>query len=429
MALLGELGCFAYYFNSIAWFAASGAVRFSQDSLMSAVLLILTCVLATLAYRLLIKAIEIHFSDQTSREILLPEASNQRKTALSLPFLLRRCLPDNCLGNTAYLLFLVAVLIALLRTCITPGFKYYKTLINHANLEDYFAPENWAVAVLIVAIVSLPAFFTYQSLQIVQVVCIFLNILSAFSKVTDQEYVETRKTSKTELVFPRFMTFLSMELIIPSVIAVSKVSFERHKALLTAAVGLVAGFYVLLAWMLQSGSQIDVEAPEWTRDAIALPCLFASFHICMGALMDVVIAWRYDLNIMVAQQLYPHRIQAVRLLLPLSFAAFCFFCMACKIPFEDIRGHWVLGSLLTASVVMFIIPYCHKATYDRFAGKDAGDDQKWGRYVLYAGGVGSLAATLYFSCDLDFFSIASSMGLDACVICVLLLWEVVGRYC
>ena len=427
MVLLGELGCFAYYFNSIAWFAASGALRFSHDPLLSFILLIVTSVLAVLVSKLLLKTIDIHFSEQSSREKLLPQDSEERESALSLPFLLRSCLPDNCLGGIVYLLFLVAVLIALLRTCTTSGLKYYGVLVDNPASGDDLALQTWAVAVLFVLAASFTAFFSYQSHQYFQIVCIFLNVLYAISKVTNEEYVKERERPSAGSVFPRFVSFLSIELLIPSVMAVSKVSSERHGVLIPWAVGLVAALYLIFALLLQSGSQIYVKMPDWVREAISLPCLLATIHIIIGALVDLVVAWRYGLNVKVAQQHYPKRVQAVRLLLPFAFFAFCFFFSYFEFPLSKSGGHWVLGALLTTSVMMFAIPYCHKATHDIFATKGVKDSERWWRYAVYAGGVGCVAIVLYYFLNNERFSMVASLEIDAYIIGVFVLWQLIGQ--
>jgi hypothetical protein len=294
-------------------------------------------------------------------------------------------------------------------------------------LEDDLALKTWAVAVLFVVAASLTAFFTYQSHQYFQIVCIFLNVLYAISKVTDQKYVELRETPSAGSVFPRFVSFLSIELLIPSVMAVSKVSSARHGVLITWAVGLVAGFYLILALLLQSDSQIYVELPNWVKETLSVPCVFASIHIIIGALVDLVIAWRYGLNVKVAQQHYPKRVQAVRLLLPVAFYAFCFFFPYCEFPLSTRLGHWLLGSLLTTSVMMFAIPYCHKATQDLFAAKDVEDGERWWRYAVYAGGVGCVAIVLYFFLNNERFSMVASLEIDAYIIGAFVLWQLIGQ--
>jgi len=424
MALLGEFGCFAYYFNSVAWLAASGPSRFHQNPVTNVALLLVTSVLAVLVSKLLLKTIDLHFSQQTlSQERLLSQTSEQRETAFSLPFLLRNCLPEHFLGSVLYLLFLIAVLCALLRTCMFLALKYYVLAVDDDEQMDDLELKTWAVVVLFALSASLTAFSSYQSLQSLQIACVLLNIVYAVSNVTNETYIERRKAPSSRPIFHSFLGFLSIELIIPSVMAVSRVPSERHGVLLTWAVGLVAILYLALGALVQSDSQIYVNAPEWARELIALLCVFSSMHIHLGALTDVVIAWRYGLNVKVAQQLYPWRVQAVRVLLPFALYTFCFFFASCDFLLAKQRVNLVLGSMLTVSLALLIIPYCHSATLRRFTASD--EEQKWWRRVLYVGGVaGAVASLNFFFFESDFFTI--TLNIDACIFGVLVLWQVAG---
>jgi hypothetical protein len=247
--------------------------------------------------------------------------------------------------------------------------------------------------------------------------------------MTNQDFIEKQKSLDTGPLFPRFVAFLSIELIIPSVMAVSKVSPERHGALITWAVGIVAAFYLILGGLKQYESLTYVEIPKWARKVIALPSLFASIHIGMGAIVDVVIAWRYGLNVKVAELHYPKRVKAVRVLLPFALYAFCFFfSFFYGSPLKEKPLFWVAGSLITFSMVLFIIPYCYKATEELFASRDVEDGQKWWVYVVFAGGVAYVAATLYFIINNQDFNILASLTIDACIMGVFVLWQLIGQF-
>jgi hypothetical protein len=385
-----------------------------------------TSVLAVIASKLLLRTIEIHFSEQVAQGNQQAEVPEQRETALSLPFLLHSCLDGNWVGGIFYLLSLVAVLIALLRTSVTFGFKSYTLLANHADLDGDLAIEV-VIAVFIVS-ASITAYLPYQSLQIVHIICILLNILYAVSKVTSAEYVKERQTPTAGSVFPHFVSFLAIELIIPSVVAVSKVSPRRHWVLITWAVVIVAACYSVFSYLLYSGAQIYMEIPLSVKAWITLPCLFANIHIPMGALVDVVIAWRYGLNVKVAEQHYPQQVQAVRMLLPFALYAFCFFFSFYGFPLAKSIEHWVLGSLVTVSLVLCAIAYCYKATQDLFEVRDEEVGQRWWVYAVSAGGVVYTATALYFFYNNERFNWYTSFGIDIYIIGVFVLWQLLGQF-
>jgi hypothetical protein len=106
----------------------------------------------------------------------------------------------------------------------------------------------------------------------------------------------------------------------------------------------------------------------------------------LRVLAEVVIAWRYGLDVRMAREQYPVRVKAVQVLLPLVAALPCF--LLAYFQASAVRDLIMMpqGYMLVVSTFFLIIPYCYNRTADEF-GEGVGKNRApaWWSYALYLG--------------------------------------------
>jgi len=224
--------------------------------------------------------------------------------------------------------------------------------------------------------------------------------------------------------------WLSNHLLIPSILAASKATSQRHMVLITLALSLV------LVIDLSSNVILGVFHGRIISEAIALiaikvrrllfvPVLFSISHMYMRTLADIVIAWSYGLNVTVARITYRRRIKAVQILLPLltclpifilAYFSFDLALDIIKLPF---------GYSITESTVYLIIPYCFNRTIQQIGVAEK--VPAWCTYALYAAWLISLTCTI--ALYLHYFSITAiwqGFSLNIAIFALMAVWRIVG---
>ena len=234
MDSLSDFGCFAYYFNSLIQGTGMWPRQFQHFPLISTILVLLGGGLSLLASKLLLRTIDLHFSEvvgEEGREQLLETPPEKRSSVLNLPALLQRCLPRTWWGDTLYVVLMACLVIALVRELLSFGFILYR-------LMRYGDVYGWGgLFVLFVGGIFMGSSLSLQTMEGVQIGCILLNATFALSynftiSVTAQTPPENIWEVVTHLYNP---CFLSNHILIPTVLAASKAPSQRHLVLITWA--------------------------------------------------------------------------------------------------------------------------------------------------------------------------------------------------
>jgi len=104
----------------------------------------------------------------------------------------------------------------------------------------------------------------------------------------------------------------------------------------------------------------------------------------MRTLADIVIAWRYGLNLVMARRTYPLRIKAVQILIPLFIYVPTFMCAYFEYDLAIEIGNSEFGYILAVSTMYFIIPICYYFTVQQMGERVVGRTPAWWTYSLYA---------------------------------------------
>ena len=430
MSSLGEAGCFAYYFNILASKAAMAPAFFEKAPYTSTVFLLLATGLSIVASKLLLKTIDLQFSEQAGdREALLTRPPGERESVLNLPFLLQISAPKTLEGDILYFLVLVIVQIALLRlTALWVMFLYDFT-------KDF---SGWGG--LIFLLLAGSSFISFPELQGLQVLCVGLNVVYAVSNSMINSNIQLNSEGKewdNELNFAEFgviTLFVVNQLNVPSVLAASAVSTARQSQLQTLAVVLVAALSLVLGLSIPRNEDMNKEGVfVYVRGLIFVPCAFSWLQIRMRTLVEVVTAWRYGLNVHVARERYPYRVKIVQICLPVIVALPCFI-----LPYLDVSTQNLMFDVialpqeltLAISIILLIIPCCYDWTVQGFSGNvDLKRVPEWWRYVAYVGGGCSLLASVYsFTQVDDSTTLWYSLYLDCGLVGGMVVWQVLGNY-
>jgi hypothetical protein len=424
MDSLSEFGSFAYYFNVIAVKTAKAPGLFAAAALESTVFLLVAAGLSVLANLLLLKTIDLQFSEPIlagGMESLLTQPPSSREGVLNLPFLLKNSAPKNLLGKLLYLLFLACFLIEVMRFSMFWGLELYSQLP-----VDTFKMWSGLTLLFLVGATCL----SFQDMEGAQILCVFLNVMLA---ICDCMLPQQAKSSQIYSEFPLFMLYLSNQLIVPTVVAASRSSTERQNYLQAGAIGLVAVLFLTLGLAMSGGSpdlsSDTIAIVEHIRGLIFIPCMFACVHIRLRVLAEVVIAWRYGLDVRMAREQYPVRVKAVQVLLPLVAALPCF--LLAYFQASAVRDLIMMpqGYMLVVSTFFLIIPYCYNRTADEF-GEGVGKNRApaWWSYALYLGGLISLVATFYSFSQVETAKSLLTLAVDVGLFGLMVLWQIIGHF-
>jgi len=423
MDSLSDFGSFAYYFNVIAVKTAKAPELFSAAMLESTVFLAVAAGMSVLANLLLLKTIDLQFSEPIyaeGRERLLTHPSDKRQGVLNLPFLLQHSAPKTSLGTVLYLLFLACFLIEVMRFSMYWGLELYSQL----GVSNF---QAWSGLMLLFLVGA--TCLSFQDMEKAQILCVFLNVLLA---VCDCLLPKTNNRM-LESQFPLFMLYLSNQLIVPTVVAASRASTEKQSRLQAWAIGTVAVLFLALGLAMHGDrpelSNSTTTLLQQVRGLIFMPCVFACVHIRLRVLAEVVIAWRYGLDVKLARAQYPVRVKAVQVLLPLVVALPCFHLAYFQV--TEVQDLIMLpeGYMLVVSTFFLIIPYCYNSTVHELGGSAEQERAPvWWSYVLYAGGLTSLFATLYSFTQLESNKGLLTLVVDLGLLGLMLLWQVLGNF-
>ena len=432
MDSLSDFGCFAYYFNSLVLYTGIETRYFMHYPLVNTALVFLGGGLSLLAAKLLLRTIDLHFSEvvgEEGRERLLETAPENRSCVLNLPALLQRCLPRTWWGDTLYVVLMACLVISLVRELLSFGFILYRLMRD----GDVY---GWGGLFVLFAVgIFMGSSLSLQTMEGVHIGCILLNATFALSynfavSVPLQAPPDNIWEVVTHLYNP---CFLSRHILFPTVLAASKAPSQQHIVLITWAV------ISVLAVQLPSYLLKGVYTPifnETTLDfafkiliLIRVPVVFCITHLQMRTLADIVIAWRYGLNLVMARRTYPLRIKAVQILLPLLIYLPTFTCAYFDLDPARAIAFSQFGFILAVSTMYFIIPFCYNFTVQQMGEEVVGRIPAWWTYSLYAACAFSLTHTILYY---YLYRTPTNILLEFCIcggIFVLMaLWQTIGYF-
>jgi len=412
MDSLSDFGCFAYYFNSLVLYTGIEPLLFMHYPLVNIVLVLLEGGLSLLAAKLLLRTIDLHFSEvvgEEGRERLLEAPPEKFSSILNWPALLQRCLPFTWWGDTLYVVLLVCIVIALVQYLLQNGFIFY------IMYGDMF---GWGgLFVLFGAGILMGSSLSLQTMEGVQMGCVLLNVVCQILHNITYQAPESISEIYAALYNPYR---LSNHLVIPSILAASRAPLKRHMALITWAV------FIVLAIGLPSNlfigfSESIVHAAWKVQKLTFLSVLFSSSHIYMRTLVNTVIAWRYGLNSIMARRTYPLRIKAVQILLPLLI----YLPLFAYINYVRPSSIFPFAASLVWSLMYFIIPYCYSWTVQQMGEGVVGRTSVWWTYSLYAACLYSLTKAIFLGYDSDIMWDASFIG---GIFSLMVVWQIIGYF-
>ena len=427
MDSLSDFGCFVYYFNSLILTTGLYPEHFAHFPLVNTVLLLLGGGLSLLASRLLLRTIDLNFSEVLCvglRELLLGACSKRRSWVSNISALLKLCLSYNSWGKIVYVIFMPYIVLSLVRNLLVSGFLLYVHTIGEAEFGWRWLMVLFAGGILVGSSLSL------QKMARVQMVCGLLHIVCTLCfSLTYLVDLANAPESIWQTITAQYDTFLrSNHILIPSVLEASKSPPKRHIVLITWAVILALGINLLQYWIVGMYRPIISETSTLIIRRIGIllqiPVLFSSVHIYLRALTDVVITWRYSYN---ANKRYYWRIKAVRILLPL-IVYLPIFALAY---FDQSKAQYIVflpfASTLATSTMYLIIPYCYNRTVQQIWLMKK--TPAWWTNSLYAAWVFSLiAAIVNYSLYRTFADIKLGVSLSGSLYVVMVLWHIIGYF-
>jgi len=164
MDWLSDIGCFAYYFNSFILVTAVWPDDFAYSPIVYVAYALLAGGLSLLASHLLLRIIDLHFSEVVGE----PES---RSSVLNLPVLLQLCLPRTCWGYTLYVVFMACIMTPLVREFLRLGLFLYVYTAESGEFGWGGLFVLFAVGILMGSSLSL------QTMEGVQIGCVLLNVI------------------------------------------------------------------------------------------------------------------------------------------------------------------------------------------------------------------------------------------------------------
>ena len=421
MDSLSDFGCFAYYFNSLVVYTEIRPEHFAHYPLANTVLVLLGGGLSLLAAKLLLRTIDLHFSEvvgEEGRERLLEAPPEKFSSILNWPALLQRCLPFTWWGDTLYVVLLVCIVIALVQYLLQNGFIFY----NFIMYGDMF---GWGGLFVLFGVgILMGSSLSLQTMEGVQMGCVLLNVVCLIlQNITYRVNLEAPPESISEIYAALYNPCrLSNHLVIPSILAASRAPLKRHMALITWAVCIVLAIRLpsnlFIGLYEQFYSERIVHA---ARMLTFLSVLFSSSHIYMRTLVNTVISWRYGLNSIMARRTYPLRIKAVQILLPLLI----YLPLFAYINYGIHSSIFPFAASLVWSIMYFIIPYCYSWTVQQMGEGVVGRTSVWWTYSLYAACLYSLTKAIFLGYDSDIMWDVSFIG---GIFSLMAVWQVIGYF-
>lgn len=429
MDSLSDFGCFAYYFNSLILLNGIYPEYFVHFPQINTLLIIFGGGLSLLASKLLLRTINLHFTEivgTEGMERLLERDPEKRSSVLNLPALLQRCLSFTCWGTTLYVVFMVVIVIALAR----------ESLANLYSFMDAGKEVGWGgLMVLGIVGILVGSSLSLQSMEGVQMACILLNVVFRLCyNLNFQADLSDSTSSPWQVISEIYNPCpLSHHLLIPSVLAASRATSKRHLVLLSWAMGLVLIinlpyelFFAYYKPLISGEINSDVRK---IRRSLAGMVYFSCSHIYMRALADVVIAWRYGLNVKVAKLRYPLRIKIVQLLIPLIIylPLMISICFCQEVALNIV--YLPFGYAQAVSSVYFLIPYCYNCTVQEMGEELVGRVSVWWTYLLYAAGLCFLVHTIVWDIlNHTVEKILLSLGINLGLFALMAIWQTIGYF-
>lgn len=327
MDSLSEFGSFACYFNAIAKSVELTLSRFENAPLFSSICIISAAVLSVLTSKLLIKTIDLLFSEAIHTEhqaILITRPPRERRSVINLPSLLQSSIPlDNWKDKTLYAVFLMIVLVSMVRFSMHSGRGIYYYFEQTAEMGF------GGLMILFVAGILMSAYLSLQSMEGVHMAGVFLNIAFLVCYALKKSYRKEENYEEDFADFPTFVRCVCYPVLNPTIMAASRISSQRQSELQTWAVCAATGLHLVLGlFMRVFNPEINPEAVNAFGKCCSLliiPCIFVRGHLRFRALADTIIAWRYGMDPRISQRKYRKRVLAVRIFLP-AIVCLPYFC-------------------------------------------------------------------------------------------------------
>ena len=429
MDSLSDFGCFAYYFNTLMTNTGIQPKYFAHYPLVNTALVLLAVGLFLLASKLLLRTIDLHFSEvvgEAGREQLLETAPEKRSCVLNLPALLQRCLPHTWWGDTLYVVFMLCIVTGLVHRLLKNGLSLYGYLWYGDEVGWGGLFVLFAVGLLVGPSLSL------QTMEGVQIGCVLLSAVYLLSLRMAYSLTSQAPVNLWEVFAGLYdPCMLSTHLLIPSVLAASRAPSQRHMVIIAWAVALVIAINLPLHLFigLYGRSETIANVANKIVKLTLIPTLFSMTHTYMVTLVDIIIAWRYGLNLVVARRTYPLRIKAVQILLPLltclpiTIIAYFNYNMALYIvslPF---------GFDLAWGTMYLIIPFCYRWTVQQMGEEVVGRMPAWWTYSLYAAWVFAFTRTIvYYYLYRTPTDVLLSSCLSGGIFVVMAIWQTISYF-